>query len=798
MLHRLIDASLRQRPFLLLVAAVSLGIGLWSAYRLPIDAVPDITSPQVQVNTEVLALAPEETEKAVTVPLEMELSGIQGVEEMRSLTKFGLSQVTLIFRDGMDIYRARQLVAERLQAVADRLPPGLTPKLAPISTGLGEIYYYTVAWRADATNRPADHLEQLRELRELHEFTIKPMLRTTPGLAEINASGGYEKQIVIQPRPRDLEQAGLTFDDLAMVVGENVENTGGGVINSGVNQLTVRTVGRVRNVEEIAGLPVKFAGGVKPLLVGDVAEVAIGSRFRTGAATENGEETILGTAMMLAGENSRIIAKRFGERLREIASRLPPGVEIRTQYDRSDLVDRTVATVKKNLFEGAILVVVVLLLMLGNWRAALIVSAAIPLSFLFALTGMVRFGVSGNLMSLGAVDFGLIIDGAVVMVENIVRRLGERQKELGRVLTPVERLEAVGTASKQVANPMFFGVLIITIVYVPILALTGVEGKMFHPMAITVMLALAGALVLALTLMPVLCSYLLGGKVSEEDNRLVRLMKRAYAPSLRLVLAKPWIIAVSTVIWTTLSVLAFLKLGAEFVPKLDEGSHTVMVYRTNSMNLDASLAMEMATEKLLLKIPEVERVFCRLGTSEVATDPMPPSQNDLYIFYKPRDQWRQVDGRPIAKSALAALLEQEITRELPDQSFLFAQPIEMRFNELLEGVRSDLALKIIGPDYDVMERLAAQAKAILDQVPGAGEVEFEAQGRAPVLEIIFNREALRRYNLHAADVNRTIGTALAGQTVGLIYEGNRRHEVVVRLAGNLRERLEEILSLIHI
>jgi cobalt-zinc-cadmium resistance protein CzcA len=795
MLHRLIEASLRQRPFLLLVAFVSLGIGLWSAVNLPIDAVPDITSPQVQVNTEVLALAPEESEKAVTVPLEIELSGIQGVEEMRSLTKFGLSQVTLIFRDGMDIYRARQLVAERLQAASDRLPPGLTPKLAPISTGLGEIYYYTVAWRADATNRPPDRLGQLGELRELHEFTIKPMLRTTPGIAEINASGGYEKQIVIQPRPRDLEKAGLTFDDLAKVVGENVENAGGGVIDSGVNQLTVRTIGRVRNAQDIAGLPLKFAAGVKPLLVGDVADVAIGSRFRTGAATENGEEAILGTAMMLAGENSRVVAKRFGARLREIASRLPPGVEIRPQYDRADLVDRTVATVKKNLFEGAILVVAVLMAMLGNWRAALIVSAAIPLSFLFALTGMLKFGVSGNLMSLGAVDFGLIIDGAVVMVENIVRQMGEKQKHLGRVLTPDERLHTVAAASKQVANPMFFGVLIITIVYVPILALSGVEGKMFHPMAITVMLALGGALVLSLTLMPVLCSYLLGGRVSEDDNVLVRLLKRAYAPSLRLVLAKPWLIAVSTVLWTILSILAFLRLGAEFVPKLDEGSHTVMVYRTNSMNLDASLAMELATEKLLLKIPEVDRVFCRLGTSEVATDPMPPSQNDLYIFYKPRAQWRKVDGRPIAKSALAELIEKEIGRELPDQSFLFAQPIEMRFNELLEGVRSDLALKIIGPDFDVLETLAAQAKATLDQVPGAGEVEFEAQGRAPVLEIILNREALRRYNIHAAEVNRTISTALAGQTVGWIYEENRRHEVVVRLPGKLREKIEEIRAL---
>ena len=499
--------------------------------------------------------------------------------------------------------------------------------------------------------------------------------------------------------------------------------------------------------------------------------------------------------MMLAGQNSRIVAKRFGERLKEIAPRLPPGVEIRTQYDRSELVDRTVATVKKNLFEGAILVVVVLLLLLGNWRAALIVSAAIPLSFLFALTGMLKLGVSGNLMSLGAVDFGLIVDGAVVMVENIVRRLGQRQQELGRVLTTAERFDVVRAASKQVANPMFFGVLIITIVYVPILALTGVEGKMFHPMAITVMLALAGALVLALTLMPVLCACLLGGRVSEEDSAPARLLKRAYAPSLRLVLNKPWLIAVSTLLWTTLSVLAFLKLGAEFVPKLDEGSHTVMVYRTNSMNLDASLAMELATEKMLLKIPEVDRVFCRLGTSEVATDPMPPSQNDLYIFYKPRDQWRKVDGRPIAKPALAALIEAEISRSLPEQSFLFAQPIEMRFNELLEGVRSDLALKITGPDYDVMERLAAQTKAILDQVPGAGEVEFEAQGRAPVLEIILNREALQRYNIQAADVNRTVATALAGQTVGLIYEGNRRHDVVVRLAGSLRERIEEIRAL---
>ncbi|MCW5552046.1 MAG: efflux RND transporter permease subunit [Verrucomicrobiae bacterium] len=795
MLQRLIEVSLRQRAFLLIVAGVSVFIGLWSANNLPIDAVPDITSPQVQINTEVPALAPEESEKAVTIPLEMEMAGIQGVQEMRSLTKFGLSQVTLIFGDRADIYRARQLVAERLQTAASRLPPGLTPQLAPISTGLGEIYYYTLAYRPDATNRPADRIEELQELREIHEFIVKPMLRTTPGIAEINVNGGYERQLVIQPRPADLAQAGLTFADLASIVAENVENTGGGVIHSGDDQLMVRTLARVSTTDEIAGLPIKFTGGVKPLLVGDVADVGIGSAFRTGAATENGEEAVLGTAMMLAGQNSRTVAKRFQERIEEIAPRLPPGIEIRTQYDRADLVDATIATVRKNLFEGAILVVVVLFGMLGNWRAALIVAAAIPLSFLWALTGMVRLGISGNLMSLGAVDFGLIIDGAVVMVENIVRQLGEKQKHLGRRLTVAERVHTVAAASKQVANPMFFGVLIITIVYIPILALTGIEGKMFHPMAITVMLALGGALVLALTLMPVLCSYLLGGHIREGDNLLVRLLKRAYEPALRLVLAKPWLIVVSTIIWTTLSVLAFRQLGAEFVPKLDEGSHTVMVYRTNSMNLDASLAMELATEKLLLTIPEVDRVFCRLGTSEVATDPMPPSQNDLYIFYKPRAEWRKVNGRRITKDDLAAIIEEEVQKQFPKQSFLFAQPIEMRFNELLEGVRSDLSVKIIGQDYDVMEGLAEKVRAILETIPGLGEVEFEAQGRAPVLEIIVNRDALRQYNLHAADVNRTIATALAGETVGLVYDGDRRREIVVRLKGELRDRIEAIRAL---
>src|SRR2546427_6839068 len=449
------------------------------------------------------------------------------MQEMRSLTKFGLSQVTLNFRDGTDIFRARQLVAERLQGVLEKLPPGASAKLAPISTGLGEIFYYNVQYRPDATNKPATELEQLIELSEIQEYVIKLLLRTVPGIAEINESGGYEKQFVVQPNPEALAEVGMTFGELADLVAQNVENAGGGIISRGSEQLTIRAVSRVNNAEDIANLPLKFGAGVKPLLVKDVADVRPGTNFRTGAATLNGRETVIGTTMMLAGENSREVAERVKARIAEIQSKLPEGVEIQTQYDRSQLIDRTIRTVRTNLFEGAVLVVAVLLGLLGNWRAALIVASAIPLSFLFALAGMTRFGISGNLMSLGAIDFGLIIDGAVVIVENIVRRVGQRQHELGRPLTGEERRQTVLEASKQVGNPMFFGVVIITVVYIPILALTGIEGKMFHPMALTVMLALGGALLLALSLMPALCAFLLRGKIHEGDNRIIRLVKQA-------------------------------------------------------------------------------------------------------------------------------------------------------------------------------------------------------------------------------------------------------------------------------
>ena len=796
MISAILEFSLRQRAVVLLGTAALLGVGLWSALHLSIDAVPDITGVQVQINTEVSALAAEESEKLVTQPIELELAGLPAVEEMRSITKFGLSQVTLQFKDGTDIYRARQLVAERLQGVLERLPAGALPKLAPISTGLGEILYYSVNYRADATNKPATEMEQLIALSEIQQYTIKPLLRTVPGIAEINETGGYEKQFIIQPKPETLMAMNLTFSELADLIGQNVENAGGGIINRGGEQLTIRAVSRVQTVEDIANLPVKFAGGVKPLLVKDVAEVKLGTKFRTGAATLDGQETVIGITMMLAGENSREVAGRVKKRIVEIQTKLPDGVEIQIQYDRSQLIGRTIGTVEKNLFEGAVLVVVVLLLLLGNWRAALIVSAAIPLAFLFALTGMRQFGISGNLMSLGAIDFGLIIDGAVVIVENIVRQLGVRQHQLGRALTIEERTKTVLAASKQVGSPMFFGVVIITVVYIPILALTGIEGKMFHPMALTVMLALGGALVLALTLMPALCSLCLGGKISEGDNALIRLAKRVYEPTLQRALNLRWLVVGSALALFVGSLWLFTRLGAEFVPKLDEGSITAMLYKPVGMSMEESLRTDIEVEKMLLKdFPEITRVFSRIGTSAIASDPMPPNESDVYLFYKPLTDWPKSPGRPTTKAELREQVEAALKKINPAYDLLFAQPIEMRFNEMLEGTKAELAVKIFGNDYDLLEPLAGQIKGILENTPGVAEVEYETEGRTPQLQMNIKREVLRRYNIQAGEVNRAVHAALAGQVAGQLVEGNRRFDIMVRMPEELRADDEEIKKL---
>jgi len=782
---------MRQRAFVLLAVLLLLVAGIWSLWRLPIDAVPDITNVQVQINTEVKGMAPEEIEKRVTWPIETEMSGLPGMTELRSLSKTGLSQVTLVFQDGTDIYRARQLVSERLVNAADELPRGLTPRLAPITTGLGEIYYYVVDYQEgySGPGRDPSRLKQLMDLKLVQDFIIKPRLRTVPGVAEVNSSGGYERQIVIQPHPEKLLALGLSFSDLADVVGRNVDNAGGGSVQIGGEQINIRVGGKVLSAGEIAGLPLRFRAGSQTLKIGDVAGVEVGPEVRTGSATYMGREAVLGAALMLLGENSRVVARRVAEKLEEIRPELPEGVAITTVYNRTDLVDRTIATVEKNLFEGAVFVVVVLLLLLGNWRAALIVSAAIPLSFLFAVCGMVQGGISGNLMSLGAVDFGLIIDGAVVMVENIVRRLGLRQHELGRRLAVAERNHVVLSAAKEVGLPTFFGVCIITIVYIPILSLTGVEGKMFAPMAWTVIFALAGALVLALTLAPVLCSYFLSGDIREKDSRLLSWARQLYRPALEWALRARLAVVAGSLLLFVLALGVFMRLGAEFVPQLDEGSFAAHTMRTTSVGLDASIAMQEKAEKVLLeKFPEITATFSRIGTSEVATDPMGVNVSDTYIFYQPRSEWVSASS----KDELAEKMGAELSLRIPGQAYLFSQPIEMRFNEILEGTRADIAVKVFGEDYAEIERLAFAVREILEKVPGAAEVEFDALGKAPTLEIKPDRAALARYGIQASDVNEAVEIALSGREVGVLIDGNRRYPIVVRMPGELRKSLDQI------
>ena len=634
------------------------------------------------------------------------------------------------------------------------------------------------------------------ELRELNEYTVKPLLRTVPGIAEVNESGGYERQFVIQPRPEDLERSGMTFSELADVIAANVENAGGGIISRGGDQLSIRAVTRANTLEDIANLPVKFAAGVKPLLVKNLADVSYGSRIRTGAATVDGQETVIGAAMLLTGENSREVAGRVKGRLAEIEEKLPDNIQLQAQYDRSILINKTIHTVRNNLFEGAILVIAVLFALLGNWRAALIVTAAIPLSFLFALSGMVKLGVSGNLMSLGAVDFGLIIDGAVVIVENAVRQVGIRQRELGRRLTSEERLQVVLAASKQVANPIFFGVVIITIVYIPILALTGIEGKMFHPMAVTVMLALTGALIIALTLMPVLCSFLLRGRIGESDNLLIRVAKAIYQPVLRVALASRWIVVIAAIAIFAGSIWLFNRLGAEFVPRLDEGSITVVFYKPVATSLEESVRIDSELENTLRReFPEITRVFARTGTNDIATDPMPASESDVFISYKPFNQWPKTRGRPRNKAELNTQIGAVMKRLSPNSNIILSQPIEERFDEMLEGTKAELAIKIFGDDYDVLDKLADQIKSILEKTPGAEEVEHETEGRTPQLLIEVRHDQLQRYGLSAGEVNKAVSAALAGKVVGTAIDGEKRYQIVVRMPEEFRADDEKIRQL---
>jgi cobalt-zinc-cadmium resistance protein CzcA len=795
------------------------GFGFWSFLHLRVDAVPDITGVQVQINTMVPAFAPEEIERLVTLPIERAMAGQPGLREMRSLTKTGLSQVTLLYEDDTDQLRARQFVTERLTTVRDLMPAGSSMRLAPITTGLGEIWYYTLSWvRAPAG---IDEQMQLMELYEAQEYIVKPMLRAIQGVAEVNSNGGLERQFVVEPNLSKLIAAGITPSELSQAVGANVENAGGGTITQNGQRFTVRTEARVSSAEMIRALPVKFAGGARPLTVGDLAAVTIGHAPREGAATANGRETVLGTVMMLVGKNSREVAKRVDAQLPDVRAALPKGMILKVQYDRSELVDRTVATVERNLGEGALLVAVVLFVMVGNWRAALIVTLVIPLAFLMMIIGMNRLGISGNLMSLGALDFGLVVDGAIVVAENALRKMNQAAVAKGRALTACERRMIVVDATDEVARPVFFGIAIIAFVYVPVLSLGGVEGKLFQPMAEAVMLALASAMIVTFTLVPALCAWLLRNnaigpsvgpeKTNAEDcsfpkkadgpdvayrRGLSGFIARGYLPVLDYALGHPAVMIVSAGALLATALTVFQTLGAQFTPRLDEGSITAMVYKPVGMSLARSLEIEQTIEQeILRRFPQVTHTFSRIGTSAVATDPMPPNENDLYIFYKPLDQWPKDPGMPRNKAELVTAIERAATAVAPEQSFLFAQPIEMRFNEMLEGTRADLSVKIFGNDYDVLERLAAHAREELRSVPGTANVAFETAARTRSMVVEIDHDALFRLGLGAAEVNRAIQSAIAGEEVGFIADGEHRHSIVIRLPEAARADSSSIMSL---
>ncbi len=759
----------------LLIAA----FGLFSFTRLQVDAIPDITGVQVQVNTMVPLLAPQEIERLATLPLERAMAGQPGLQEVRSLTKTGLSQVTLIYKDGTDQLQARQLVTERLATILADLPPGSQPQLAPITTGLGEVFYYTLEWRQPpAALKPE---QRLMELYEAQEYIAKPMLRTVEGVAEVNSNGGLEREFVVEPDLSRLTAAGVTASELADAVMGNAENAGGGSITRGDRRFTVLTNARVTNAAEIAALPVKFAAGVRPLTVGDLASVVEGHAPRAGAATANGQETVLGTVMMLVGQNSREVTQRVMARVPDVEAALPAGMVLHLQYNRGELVDRTIATVERNLGEGALLVVLVLLFVMGNWRAAVIVAAIIPLAFLVTVTGMHSLGVSGNLMSLGALDFGLIVDGSIVIVENALRRI----RGLGHEPSPSERRTIVADAAREVSRPVAYGIAIITLVYVPILSLGGTEGKLFHPMAQAVMLALVGSLLAAFTITPALAALALrAGPAAGNDAEtgFAGRLRRAYRPLLGQTLRQPLPVLGAAVVILIGSLLLFQTLGAQFTPRLDEGSVTAMVYKPVGMALDRSVAIEKATEQeILRRFPQVTRTFSRIGTSAVATDPMPPNENDLYLFYKPLDQWPRGPGWPGSKAELVTAIEKAATALAPQQSFLFAQPIEMRFNEMLEGTRADLSVKVFGDDYDQLERAAALAKRALERLPGTAGVEFESAGRTSSVVVELDRTRLLALGLSAAEVNRAVAAAIGGTETGFISEGVHRHAIVIRL-----------------
>ena len=786
MLEQILRFSIRQRALVVLGATGIAVLGLFNFTRLPIDAVPDITTVQVQINTLVEGLSPVEVERRITFPVETAMAGIPDLLETRSLSRYGLSQITVVFRDGTNIFFARQLVNERLQEARAGLPGGADPQMGPIATGLGEIFMWTV--EADSmVRRPEDPPITPTDLREIQDWIIKPQLRTVPGVTEVNTIGGYRKQYHVTPDPARLIAYGLTLHDLQFALEQNNSTAGGGYIGHKGEQYLVSITGRIQTPEEISQVVVATRNGV-PIHVHEVAAVGRGLELRTGAATENGREVVLGTAFMLIGENSRTVSQRVARRLEEINRGLPPGVVARPVYDRTKLVNATLETVRINLIEGAVLVIVVLLLLLGNFAGALIVALIIPLSMLFAVTGMVTGKISANLLSLGAIDFGIIVDGAVVMVENMLRRFAGRQHHLGRTLSLSERLHVTLESGAEVARPTLFGVGIIMIVYLPILTLTGIEGKMFRPMAQVVLLALGGALVFAFTFVPAMVALLLRGRVAESESPAIRFTRSAYLPALHWALRRRAAVIAAALVLLGGSGLLATRLGSEFVPGLDERDIAIHALRIPGTSLDQAIAMQGSVEAAVREFPEVERVFSKIGTAEIATDPMPPSVSDVIVILKAREEW---PDRRRPKADLIAAMERRLNL-LPGNVYEYTQPIQMRFNELIAGVRADVAVKVFGDDLEVMVETAERIARVLESTRGAADVKVEQVTGLPILTVDIDRAATARYGLNVADVQAVVRTALAGTAAGDVYEGDRSFEIVIRLPEAVRSDIHAL------
>lgn len=788
MIESMLRLAIARRYLFLTLTLLIIAIGSWSYQQLPIDAVPDITNVQVQINTAAPGYSPLEAEQRITYPVETALYGLPNLSYTRSLSRYGLSQVTVVFEEGTDIYFARNLINTRLGAIKDMLPEGIEPEMGPISTGLGEIFMYTVQAKPGALQQNGSPYDAMA-LREIQDWIIKPQLAQVKGVVEVNSIGGYNKQYHVLPDPLKLLNYGLSIKDIELALQANNDNRGAGYIEREGMQLLVRSPGQLTSLDDIANVIITQYDAI-PVKLSDVADVAIGKELRTGAATQDGKEAVLGTAMMLIGENSRTVARDVAQKLEQIKSSLPEGVIAEAVYDRTTLVDKAIATVSKNLLEGALLVIVVLFILLGNLRAALITAAVIPLSMLMTITGMVQAGVSANLMSLGALDFGLIVDGTVIIVENAVRRLAQAQHN-GSIQPLKERLNTVYLATAEVIRPSLFGVAIITIVYIPIFSLTGVEGKMFHPMAATVVIALLSAMVLSLTIVPAAVAVFLNGKISEKESAVIRSTKTLYAPLLALALK--WRALVIGLASALVGVCLWLAttLGSEFVPQLDEGDIALHAMRIPGTGLEQAVAMQEILEQKIKTFAEVDKVFARIGTAEVATDPMPPNVADNFVILKPRSEWPNPDK---TKAQLVTEMEAALAT-LPGNNYEFTQPIQMRFNELISGVRADLGIKVFGDDLDQLVTSANQILQAVNKVQGAADTKVEQVTGLPTLSVIPNRTALARYGLNVVELQDWVSAAIGGTSAGILYEGDRRFELIVRLPETLRRDLDKLAVL---